>query len=41
MGIFAMRDMLEHQVELIAAFDINPSVDGRGIAEVIGGHPKH
>ena len=39
MSVYLMRYLIEHDVEVVAAFDMNPAVIGKDIGEIMGTDP--
>lgn len=37
MSVYLMRYVIEHGGELVAAFDMNPDLEGKDVSELIGG----
>lgn len=40
MSIHTMQFLLDHEVDIVGAVDVNPDVVGKDIAEIIGGDPR-
>lgn len=40
MSVFLMRYMIEKNIDIVAAFDVNPAVIGKDISEIMGGEKR-